>query len=198
MGLQAVAHGPAATMRREKASSTTASEHRRNPAQVGMSGNISDPELVWRVGVEDHLRSTRSHAGRTLSVPEGRAGGFTATNTGNTGRFHQALDPLAAHLDAFIDKFSVDTRRSIGCSGVRMDRLDPVRQSRVQRRDGSGRRRSVAPSIVAGSLIRRGFCSWSWLGTWPGLPSSIRRPRRHRVALSKPGRGLCQDISLLA
>ncbi len=56
------------------------------------------------------------------------------------------IDPLAAHLDAFIDKFS-DTRRSIGCSGVRMDRLDPVRQSRVG--DGSGRRRSVAPSIVA-------------------------------------------------
>lgn len=26
----------------------------------------------------------------------------------------------------------------------------------------------------------------------------IDRPRRHRVALSKPGRGLCQDISLLS
>ena len=131
-------------MRREKASSTTGQIEEPGPGRD--VGNISDPELVWRVGVEVPIDQIARRPNPL--VPEGRAGGFTATNTGNTGRFHQALDPLAAHLDAFIDKFSVDTRRSIGCSGVRMDRLDPVRQSRVG--DGSGRRRSVAPSIVAG------------------------------------------------
>jgi hypothetical protein len=45
-------------------------------------------------------------------VPEGGAGALAPADTGNAGRFHQPLDPLAADPDAFIDQLGVDARRA--------------------------------------------------------------------------------------
>jgi len=144
LGFKIMAHGPADDAPREGI------QHNGQVQEPGPGRDIGDvghPEPVWRIGVEipvDQIAS-RPHP----FVPEGRTGSFSAADASQAHRFHQAFDTLSADMDAVIDEFSVDARRTIGLSGPRMDCPDPVCQGHVG--DGTSRRQPVAPRIVARS-----------------------------------------------
>ena len=121
LGFKIMAHGPADDAPREGI------QHNGQVQEPGPGRDIGDvghPEPVWRIGVEVPIDQIAS--GLNSFVPEGRAGGFAAANARQTRRFHQPLHTFAAHMDPFIDEFSVDARRAIGLSGRLMDRLDPL------------------------------------------------------------------------
>ena len=144
LGFKIMAHGPADDAPREGI------QHNGQVQEPGPGRDIGDvghPEPVWRIGVEipvDQIAS-RPHP----FVPEGRTGSFSAADASQAHRFHQAFDTLSADMDAVIDEFSVDTRRTIGLPGRLMDCLDSRSQLRIG--NGSGRWNTPTPRIVTRS-----------------------------------------------
>ncbi len=144
LGPQAVAHRPA---------DDAPAEGIENDGQIQKSGpgrdigDVRHPEPIRFVGMEVPIDQIAGWPHPL--VPEGRTRSFSAADTGDTGRFHQAFDTLAADMDALIDESSMDTWRTIGLSGGRMDRLDAGSQFCIG--NGSGRWSTVTPSVEPAS-----------------------------------------------